>query len=138
MKKFFISLVLLATTAAFAQSEQCLDNNKCIKESQTGLFKGWNENEKTAFYVSEALLATDWIQTSQGQSKFSAYIEQNPILGVHPSQAKIATYFTAAMVGQYFLGDALGENKIYLFGAVATLELVVVKHNYSAGLRFNF
>ena len=136
MKKYLIALVLLVSGSVFAQSELCLDSNECV--SQPGLFQGWNEKEKTAFYASEALLAADWIQTAQGQNKFSAYIEQNPILGTHPSQAKIATYFTAAMVGQYFLGESLGENKIYLFGAVATLELVVVKKNYSAGLRFNF
>lgn len=101
------------------------------------VFDNWTVDEKRMFWLSEALLIADWTQTRQ-IVKNPNYIEKNVILGERPSMAAVNTYFIGALIGNYFLADYLGENKMIYLSTVSVVQGVVVKQNREIGLRIGF
>lgn len=80
----------------------------------------------------------DWRQT-QDISKHLNMREKNPILGKHPTNAKINTYFASTLALQYGIAKLLPSDlrTIWLLSGI-TLEYSVTKSNKQIGLQVNF
>jgi len=83
-------------------------------------------------------LLLDYSQTRDIKNHPGMY-ETNPILGKHPSDDKIATYFVLAGVGHYLVTKALPAEyrPAWQWGAIG-LETLVILHNKQIGLSFKF
>jgi hypothetical protein len=65
--------------------------------------------------------------------------ELNPILGAHPSDAKVTVYFAGAAAATWALASALPPvyRAAYL-GGVVVVECAIVAHNAHLGLTYHF
>jgi|FreactcultuFSWF8_1027224.scaffolds.fasta_scaffold07953_2 hypothetical protein len=117
--KYLLTLVLLFTTSAFADS--------------------WDNTDKALFVTSESLLFADWLQTRKIAESPDQYSEKNAILGASPSLSKTNLYFSASMLGNYFIADYLDGywRKAFLTGVIG-LEVYVVNHNTNIGIKVAF
>ena len=87
--------------------------------------------------VAMLLLCVDWSQTRWIAKNPARFHEINPLLGQHPSVAKVNSYFALCValtaVGAYFLPFwwAIGAGL-----ALIALEAFVTIRNYRIGIRF--
>jgi len=119
----------------------------------------WWDNTSKAEVAAETLIVVDWLQTrdivrhqsdcsgSSGvalvdlakQCGANEYYETNPIIGKHPSMARVNTYFIGVIVGHWLLDQSLSaEHRKWLENGTIMLELGVVGHNQHIGLRVKF
>ena len=116
---YIIILMLLSITPAFAGS--------------------WDKQNTKLHIPLTALFIADMQQTLQTAREPERYHENNPILGKHPSEGEVYTYF----VGTYVLITALTYvmplkwSRRLQIGVIA-VEGVAVLGNLSIGLRVGF
>jgi len=98
----------------------------------------WTATDRALLVGAYATELADYSQTMQLPGRPDLY-EQNPILGTHPSKAKITAYFAGAAVATYVIDDVLPPvwRTTYL-GGVIVFEAVVVKHNTKLGVTIHF
>jgi len=99
------------------------------------------ERKKTsgiAPYVEGALMSMliqDWFQSQQIIRNPHEWNEENPLLGEHPSRAKMTAMGTAAGLGHYWAYDKMSnENKLPWALIPAIIEAYVVNNNRRIGM----
>ena len=85
--------------------------------------------------TSYGLLLADWQQTRN--MDHDHYVENNPILGKHPSKQKADLYFGGVMLGVAAADHFLDETwRRWLLMGVILLEGAAVGNNVSVGAKF--
>ena len=97
----------------------------------------WSKTDNALFAGYVALSAYDAAQTDQG-IRSGRYHETNPLLGKHPTTARLVVTKVAFGGLVYGLADSYPANRHAILLAADVLELVVVGHNASIGLRVKF
>jgi hypothetical protein len=88
------------------------------------------------------LNVVDWQQTLD-ISNHEDLVESNCIMGKHPTDSEINTYFALALAAQIGTGFLLGElfdekYRDYFWMGCIGLEVGMVANNYSLGLKVRF
>lgn len=98
----------------------------------------WTRNDKIlegAFVLATAL---DWRQTLDIKNHPRLY-EQNQIMGRHPSDATVNTYFVSSILLHAVVADQLHGKWRSAWQCVwIGLEVGTVQRNYELGIRLNF
>jgi hypothetical protein len=85
------------------------------------------------------MLAADASQTTYIAKHPQEFREYNPILGQHPSQAKVAGYFLASGTSLVVLNAVLPAKYAHrLNWATVAVEGSFVAHNAHVGIKFTF
>lgn len=93
--------------------------------------------ETVLIAAAVAVTAADVAQTLDVPMRGGQYTEWNPILGRHPSEARILGVGAAAVVGELALWWALPPGWRSVFaGEVLGVEALVVADNFRIGLRW--
>jgi hypothetical protein len=99
----------------------------------------WDTTDRVLGAATLGLMVTDWGQARYIARHPAQYEENNPILGAHPSTAKVDAYFVCAIGGGYLLADNLESRYRKLFlGGAAAIEIHAIHNNYSIGVRVGF
>lgn len=102
----------------------------------------WTKADTARELVFVAVTTMDWGTTLDINAKYCAWhdwYEQNPLLGRHPSRARINLFIPASMVLHYLVARELsGKWRTIFQNATIVMEVAAVSHNYSIGLRMNF
>ena len=94
-----------------------------------GAAEPWTPEEILGETATLSLLARDYDQTLNLKD-FPRLGESNPILGRHPNDKAIKTYFTVAGLIQLVYTDTLGHSgRAFFMGGVGSLELAITLHN---------
>ena len=84
--------------------------------------------------VYQSLAAIDWMQT-QDIARHYGYHETNIILGKHPNNARINTYFALTGIAHYAVATMLPEKYRAPFQYISIgVEVGAVYNNWSVGL----
>jgi hypothetical protein len=98
----------------------------------------WTTGQKAAEAGYLAAVVVDWHQTREGQAT-PGMRETNPVLGDHPSNAKVNAWFIGSNVAQFLIADALPSDlRNYWLTAGIVFEFSVVKNNKEIGLKVQF
>lgn len=108
----------------------------------TGMQGAWagelTELEQKRELLVYTTLTLDAMQTLDIKNHPDLY-ETNPLLGRHPSDAKIVAYFVGAGFGHYAVAKALpSEYRAAWQYGWAALEITTIIRNRKLNLRFNF
>jgi len=98
----------------------------------------WTPAQTSLLVGAETALFLDYMQTIDIASHPRLH-ETNVIMGKHPGRGTINTYFLASGLITAGLAYTLPTpySELFLSGVIA-LEVIVIQHNKSLGLRFNF
>ena len=125
MIKKIIIMLLLCTSA------NAINLTKYYKEDLT-------DTDKKAILAFNTLQFVDMLQTLEIANN-DAYYEKNKIMGKHPSEAQVVTYFVARGLAHYHVTKMIP--KIYR-GIWHTYNIVynynVIKDNHELGIRIDF
>jgi len=125
MKKIILLFLLICTSAS------AIDLEKYYKEDLT-------EVDKANIVLFNILQGIDMLQTLEIANN-DAYYEKNKILGKHPSEAEVVTYFIARglvhyqatrMIPQRYRNFFHGYNVVYNYN--------VIRDNHQLGIRIDF
>jgi len=98
----------------------------------------WTTADTQRELVFAALMVADAAQTHD-IARHPNMEEINPILGKHPSNAKINVYFAASMAAQYLIAQALSDEYRHAWQyAGIGFEFAIVQNNYKLGIRADF
>ena len=106
----------------------------------TGLFASspWTKLDHTLQAAYTTTLIADWSQTLGIAEKPGGW-EANPILGKHPSRAKINVYFTLSVASGYWLADQLTPPWRRVWQVTVILfQVFIVQRNIELGYKFRF
>ena len=99
----------------------------------------WDTTDKALGATALAATVSDWGQTRFIAENPQRFHENNPLLGEHPSLGRVDAHFVGAIVGGYFIADALpGKYRKVFLGTVSILEISVTAHNKSIGVGWSF
>jgi hypothetical protein len=105
----------------------------------------WDQTDKVLATVTLTATLLDWGQTRyiakhpQPDPNRDPYHEKNPILGKHPSTAKVDRYFVGAIaIGGLIAHHLPSRQRKYFLGGVAVVEICVAARNRSIGIGFSF
>ena len=102
-------------------------------------FEGWTDKEKILFGTASLALIADYKSTASVLYPDQGYRELNPILGPHPSRAKLSAYFITYLIGNYFIADYLGHaNRERWLLTLTIVETAAAAHNVSIGATIRF
>mgnify|MGYP000862385605 CR=1 FL=1 len=94
----------------------------------------WTPMDKARQAALTASLLVDWGQTNGIEAIGSR--ELNPLLGHHPSSARIAGYFAISILNSYLISDWLPSHYRWVYQTVVLgFQAVVIHHNFKIGLR---
>jgi hypothetical protein len=85
------------------------------------------------------MMMIDWAQTRYAARNPHRYSERNPMMGEHPSTARVDQYFALAsllMVGATYVLPRR-ERRLFLSG-VLVVETSAVVNNYQIGVKIDF
>ena len=89
--------------------------------------------------IALALTAADASQTEYIARHPTEHCEYNPLLGRHPTQAKVGAYFAASASALLLANQLLPAKQAQALNWVwVGAEGSVVAHNLRVGIRFNF
>jgi hypothetical protein len=97
----------------------------------------WTETQQALAATYLTVHAIDWAQT-RNLARKPEYEEKNPILGKKPSGGKSGAYFLLTPVVGYFILDALPKYRTELLAVANVIEIGVVAHNFSIGIKAKF
>jgi len=98
----------------------------------------WTPADTQRELVFAALMVADAAQTHD-IARHLDLAEANPILGKHPSNAKINVYFGTIMAAQYLIAQALPAEYRHAWQyAGIGFEFAIVQNNYRLGIRADF
>ena len=125
MKKLMIVLLL------FCSNVNALDLKKYYKEDLT-------EVDKANIVLFNILQGIDMLQTLEIANN-DAYYEKNKILGKHPSEAEVVTYFIARGLVHYQATRMIPQRYRNLFhGYNVVYNYNVIRDNHNIGIRIDF
>jgi hypothetical protein len=94
----------------------------------------WTTQEISKQVAIGALFAIDAAQTLDIKRNPESW-ERNPLLGSHPSDKKIISYFLTAAILHTVLADSLSaKHRAWLQNGTIAVELIVVGNNRRIGL----
>jgi hypothetical protein len=97
----------------------------------------WTETQQVLAATYLTAHTIDWAQT-RNLARKSEYEEKNPVLGKRPSGGKSGAYFLLTPIIGYFVLDALPQYRTGILAVANVLEIGVVAHNFSIGIKANF
>jgi hypothetical protein len=97
----------------------------------------WKTGDKVLFGSYVVLSAIDGAQTDRG-IKSGQYHETNPILGEYPSTARIALTKLVSAGLVYLLADHFSDSRRTILVVINALQIGIVAHNASIGLKVGF
>ena len=125
MKKLILVFLLTFTSAS------AIDLQKYYKEDLT-------EVDKANIVLFNVLQGIDMLQTLEIANN-DAYYETNPILGKHPSEAEVVTYFIARGFAHYQATRMIPQRYRNLFhGYNVFYNYNVIRDNHQLGIRIDF
>jgi hypothetical protein len=104
----------------------------------------WAETQQGLAATYLTMHAADWAQTrnlarsDSGGRHGKGYEEKNPILGRKPSSGKTDAYFILTPLVGYFVLDALPQYRTGILAVANVLEVGVVAHNFTIGVKAKF
>jgi hypothetical protein len=101
-------------------------------------FAQWTTEQKTLAAVASAAMLIDYRQTKSivGSDRF---YEQNPILPRHPTHSDINRHFVLTPIIAYFVLDNIdSESRTWALRVLTVVQIGIVAHNYSLGVRVSF
>jgi hypothetical protein len=102
-------------------------------------FGDWDRTDSLLLTTALSAMAIDWGQTRSIARNPARFTEGNPILGPHPSVARVDRYFALAMLGTAGVAGILTPTpRKWFLGGVTAVEVVVIISNRGAGIRANF
>ena len=95
----------------------------------------WTKEDTYRQLAYTAFHAADWAQSLEIASNDDFY-ERNFILGKHPSEGRVNTYFAATLITNMAISYFLPQKyrKWWQYGTMA-IEIGCVANNYSIGIR---
>ena len=130
LHKFTKLFVILTVLLSFSNAN-AFDWKKYYQEPLT-------ENDKKAIVLSTVLQGVDMLQTLEIANNDN-YYETNPILGKHPNEFHVITYFVARA---YTLSELtkMTPKKYRAFTNIYNIvyNYDLIRHNHSIGVRINF
>jgi hypothetical protein len=146
VKTTLIAAAIAATLAASAAPAQSLgydsDLTSDAQPAEPAKIKMPWYGQKTEFVYWAA--ATADMLTSLDIKHHPALMETNPLLGEHPSDAKIIGYFAATdvlhlLITRELVGEGVPEPIIATWQVLTIgMEGAYAAHNFKIGLRFSF
>ena len=125
MKKIILLFLLICTSA------NAIDLEKYYKEDLT-------EIDRANIVLFNVLQGIDMLQTLEIANN-DAYYETNPILGKHPSEAEVVTYFIARGLVHYQATRMIPQRYRNLFhGYNVVYNYNVIRDNHQLGIRIDF
>ena len=125
MKKLLIVLLLICSNA------NALDLKKYYKEDLT-------EVDKANIILFNVMQGIDMLQTLEIANN-DKYYETNKILGKHPSEAEVVTYFIARGLVHYQATRMIPQRYRNLFhGYNVVYNYNVIRDNHNIGIRIDF
>jgi hypothetical protein len=125
MKKLILVFLLTFTSAS------AIDLQKYYKEDLT-------EVDKANIVLFNVLQGIDMLQTLEIANN-DKYYEKNPILGKHPSEAEVVTYFIARGFVHYQATRMIPQRYRNLFhGYNVVYNYNVIRDNHQLGIRIDF
>ena len=125
MKKLMIVLLL------FCSNVNALDLKKYYKEDLT-------EIDRANIVLFNVLQGIDMLQTLEIANN-DAYYEKNPILGKHPSEFQVVTYFVARGFAHYHVTKMIPEKyRSVWHGYNLFYNYDVIRDNHQLGIRIDF
>jgi hypothetical protein len=97
----------------------------------------WTETQQVLAGTYLTAHTIDWAQTRNIATN-AAYKEHNPVLGSNPSLQKVDAYFLLTPIIGYFLLDAIPAQRTTVLAIANVLEIGVVAHNFSIGIKARF
>ena len=97
----------------------------------------WNTGDKVLFGSYVALNVIDAAQSDKG-IRSGQYIETNPVYGERPSTVRILFTKTVFTGGLWWLADRLPDYRRAILLIGNAVEISVVAHNASIGMRLGF
>lgn len=99
---------------------------------------GWTDEQKILAGVAYTAMVIDYGQTRSIVGHPTLY-EQNPLLGEHPSMSRVNRHFALSALASYIIADALpSEQRTWFLRGLALVQVGVVAHNVSLGIRVSF
>ena len=125
MKKLILIFLLTFTPAS------AIDLQKYYKEDLT-------EIDKANIVLFNVLKGIDMLQTLEIANN-DAYYEKNKILGKHPSEAQVVTYFIARGFAHYHATKMIPEKYRSMWhGYNIIYNYDVIRDNHQLGIRIDF
>jgi len=125
MRKLLIVLFLMCSNA------NALDLERYYKEPLT-------EKDKANIILFNVMQGIDMLQTLEIANN-DDYYEKNPILGKHPSETQVITYFIARGFAHYHATNMIPQKYRNLFhGYNIIYNYNVIKDNHELGIRIDF
>lgn len=98
----------------------------------------WTTGQKIGEGVFVAATVLDWSQTRSSCARVGR-CELNPMLGGHPSDSRINSWFVTTLVVQYLVADALPSDwRNRWIAAGVVMEVTVTARNANVGARVNW
>jgi hypothetical protein len=125
MKKLILVFLLTFTSAS------AIDLQKYYKEDLT-------EVDKANIVLFNVLQGIDMLQTLEIANN-DKYYEKNPILGKHPSEFQVVTYFVARGFAHYHATKMIPQRyRNFFHGYNVVYNYNVIRDNHQLGIRIDF
>lgn len=138
--KSLVATAVLAALAASAQAQTGTDSDPPAEPAQP-IKMPWY-GQKTEFVYLAASTAD--MLTTLDIKHHPELVEENPLLGNHPSDAKVVGYFLATdalhlAITRELVGEGVPEPIVAVWQVLTIgMEAGCVGHNLKIGLRFSF
>jgi len=96
----------------------------------------WTDQERVMGWSLLALNAIDFKQTSYAMGH--NYHETNPMIGSHPSNAKLAALFLATSITGYYVLDYFDDHRTTLLYIGLGVKAAIVGNHIGIGLKLGF
>ena len=126
-----VLVLLIVFVAFFVKPAKAIDLEKYYKEDLT-------EVDKANIVLFNVLQGIDMLQTLEIANN-DAYYEKNPILGKHPSETAVVTYFIARGFAHYHVTKMIPQKYRNIWhGYNVIYNYDIIRDNHELGIRINF
>jgi hypothetical protein len=98
----------------------------------------WSALDKSLLVAGATLHLLDWQQTRYISAHPHQYVELNPIIGTHPSQARVNQYMLATLVLFPLLANTFPEYRTAILAVWVGSRAAVVHNNYLIGIKLQW
>lgn len=89
--------------------------------------------------AANVMVVADYLQTRRVIDDPERYSELNPILGSHPTEARLNVYYLLSLGALNLARWVLPERQVrLLYQSVTAVEMMAVGRNYMLGVEFGF
>lgn len=102
-------------------------------------FAQWTPEQKTLAAIYGAAWVVDWKQTTEMTRRTATHHEMNPLLSRYPSRQEVNRYFLVMPIVTFLVLDNIkSEHRTLALSVLTAMEVGLVAHNYSVGMRVQF